>query len=111
MNSQGCAVLKRISYKGTGIGVATLSILAGKDKDKPRYLDAMLNFNVAKCQGLQNVEFELKKKQANDVKATLLVSFESLNLYGYISNGKFVNYSGLLTSLSVRTKAETKDKS
>lgn len=107
MKSEGCGVLKRISYKGTGIGVATLSILAGKNKDKARYLDAMLNFNIAKCQGLQNVEFELKKKQANDVKATLLVDFESLNLHAYISNDKFINYSGLLTSLSVRIKGET----
>lgn len=106
MNSRGCAILKRISYKGTGVGVATLSILAGKNKDKARYLDAMLNFNIVKCEGLQNVEFELKRKQANDVKVTLLVDFESLNLHAYISNDKFVNYSGLLTSLSVRTKAE-----
>ena len=50
------------------------------------------------------MEFELKNAQSTDVDATLLVDLEVLNLYAYKGKGEYINYSGLLTSISIREK-------
>ncbi len=106
MNSTGVGILKKISYKPGGVVSVMVAIYAGKDKDSSRLLNATLNANQSKCEGLQAVEFELKKVQSSDVNATILVDLEVLNLYAYISKGEYVNYSGLLTSIVLREKKQ-----
>jgi hypothetical protein len=104
MKSEGVGILKKVSYKPGGVVSVMVAIYAGKDGSNSRLLSAILNANQSKCEGLQAVEFELKNAQSTDVDATLLVDLEVLNLYAYKGKGEYINYSGLLTSISIREK-------
>lgn len=97
MKIETVAVFRGLHKFPNGNEVANLDLLSGKDQNgKVRYLKG--SFVVTeKSKGIKEAFEALGQNES------LLVDAKVLNLFGE-PNGKFVNYRGLLDSVSLRSK-------